>query len=153
MTFSGNDNSRTSIFSKSRRRVCAVCGRTLEDGDGAYCRHCSEMLRLYPNTDSRGRRGRWEKDLFHCPKCQKRYSGKEDQYCRYCGTKRENIEADYFIVSPDDIEEVYGPMPAVVNYDCPSCGYHWEGSNWNMQTYCPKCGTRAKRDTDEGLFR
>lgn len=157
------------LFSRSRRRVCAVCGRKLEDGDRTFCQrclemlnqrcremqnqHCSEMQRLYPDTDSRGRKGRWEKDLFHCPKCQKRYSEKEDQYCRYCGAKRENKEGKYFVLSPDFIECVYGPMPGVVKYDCPSCGYHWEGSNWDRQTYCPKCGTRAKNNTDEGLFR
>lgn len=104
-----------------------------------------EWLNFLKKTDSlvensNERPGRWEEDLDHCPECQKRFMTQTDKYCSYCGKKRSGKPGKHFVVSPDYMEVLYGPMPVTLIFSCPKCGIHWEGSNWDLHKYCPECG-------------
>ena len=110
--------------------------------EAACCPHCGQkqLLDSYPDSDERGRKGQWKQDTEHCHYCKKRYQLASDKYCRYCGKRRSKKPVKYFVVSPDYMECVYGPMPVALSYQCRKCGNQWEGSNWNSQNYCPQCG-------------
>ena len=128
-------------------KVCPICGQTIPN-EVANCPHCGNPD-PYPDTDQRGRRGRWVQDSRHCF-CGERYREEDDVYCRFCGKKRGDAPGRYFKVSPDDMECVYGPMPGILNYNCANCGNSWTSSNWDWQYYCPKCGNRVSATDPDG---
>jgi len=73
-----------------------------------------------------------------CGNCHKNL-GNNDQYCRYCGTKRGEGEfKPYENVSYC----IYGPAPRLRLHSCKSCGYEWNTHSMvASERYCPKCGT------------
>lgn len=72
-----------------------------------------------------------------CGNCTK-YLGKEDQFCRYCGTKRGEGS---FRPYEDMVQCVYGPPPEERFHKCKACGFEWTTNMMiDNQYYCPKCG-------------
>lgn len=131
------------------RRICTVCGSLIPAGS-PDCPVCRERD-PYPDVDERGRRGRWHEDLQHCRGCGKTYHEEEDRFCRYCGARRTEEAGRWFEVSPDDMEVLYGPMPIRLHYACGGCGHTWEGSNWDPERFCPRCGAAVsgKKEGEE----
>ena len=89
----------------------------------------------------------------HCWKCRKAYTDENDRYCRSCGTPRDLSGSRQILLEINNISPIYGPPPVDVHYHCPSCGFQWTGSNWNMDTYCPNCGNVCENDLPENEFR
>ena len=81
-----------------------------------------------------------------CGNCH-RHIG-DDEYCRYCGTKRGEGE---FLPFEDIVQCVYGPPPIPRTHRCKSCGFEWTTHVMiDRQRYCPKCGGSAAAAVDEG---
>ncbi len=75
-----------------------------------------------------------------CGNCHARL-GKEDEYCRYCGTR---AGEGAFEPYQNFLECVYGPMPVERIHTCSKCGYSWTTCVMiDRQRYCPKCGAEA----------
>jgi predicted amidophosphoribosyltransferase len=121
-----------------RERPCPVCGHSYPEIE-KLCPICGSPD-PYTDRDRRGRRGIWHEDKQHCPECQEAYRREDDRFCRYCGTKRSERKGRWFEPAPNEIDCVYGPMPATLYYGCTACGHRWESSNWDRQHYCPACG-------------
>lgn len=75
-----------------------------------------------------------------CGNCHKNLGN--DEYCRYCGTKRgEGTFEPYQNVSYC----IYGPAPRVRVHTCPSCNYEWRTHSMIAnEKHCPKCGNLCK---------
>ena len=74
-----------------------------------------------------------------CGNCHK-YLGKQDKYCKYCGTKRGEGE---FKPYENVMYCVYGP-PIKHKYKCKACGNLWIVSvlGGDNSKYCPECGQK-----------
>lgn len=72
--------------------------------------------------------------------------GKEDKYCRTCGTKRGEGAFKPYV---NKTYCVYGPMIAN-KYACPKCGKTWSECNpgGRGDTYCPQCGTKIENTVE-----
>ena len=131
------------VLAMRNRKFCVSCGRELEEGD-LFCGWCGQAVPPgtdpYPDVDENGRRGRWESDTRHCPECRKAFHDENDQFCRYCGSKRTGEAGRFFVRDPYNFEPLYGPMPVQEAYRCTACGFEWESSNWDRQFFCPQCG-------------
>ena len=97
--------------------------------------------------------------LPKCPNCHKPYREDKDEFCRFCGQKRDVAHSspigsgqadDTAQHQPtpnalrerlDTMQRLYGPMPVMLQYECPLCGLRWTGSNRAPESYCPQCGT------------
>lgn len=130
----------------NRKTVCVFCGKRITKGLDR-CPYCGYITSVFPNTDTDKRSGKWEMDTNHCHACQKKYKMPDDKFCRYCGAKRENRPVKYYVVSPEDMECVYGPMPVALKYVCHKCHYQWKGSNWEKESHCPQCGASVSAET------
>ena len=87
------------------------------------------MLRLHSlSKDYEGR----------CGNCHKLFDEPEDEYCRYCGTKRGEGEFRPY----DNMNEcIYGPPPTERVHTCRKCGYTWRTRRMiDRSAFCPKCG-------------
>lgn len=76
--------------------------------------------------------------------------GVNDNYCRYCGTKRgEGKFEPYFNV----VCCVYGP-PVQIKYECELCGKSWMRTVWGGENanYCPQCGSNRIVNRREKMF-
>ena len=62
----------------------------------------------------------------------------QDQYCRYCGTKRGEGK---FHPAKNNMYCVYGP-PIKTKIRCKTCGHTWNSMalGRDRAKYCPKCG-------------
>ena len=77
-------------------------------------------------------------DGFQCLNCLATL-GKDDKYCKICGTKKG--EGSYCPTS-ESMLCIYGPPPVKRRYKCEKCGYKWE--DYTMvphHRYCPQCRT------------
>ena len=85
-----------------------------------------------------------------CGHCRGPFWSDEDEYCRYCGTKRG--EGEFLPFSPEDNHcgSVYGP-PLEYESRCISCGYSWSGHGvgGDPSQYCPKCGEKTLEIKEE----
>lgn len=74
-----------------------------------------------------------------CGNCQE-YMGKEDKYCKYCGTARgKGAFKPYY----NQIHVVYGP-PISARHKCKKCGHLWVENTLggDEPSYCPNCGSK-----------
>lgn len=79
-------------------------------------------------------------DRVYCENCSY-LAGKDDKFCRKCGTK---IGGGRYVPQNDIMQCIYGPPPVTRQHICQSCGYSW--STMFMIDYekkCPKCGGNA----------
>lgn len=73
-----------------------------------------------------------------CGNCHTPFDNKDDEYCRYCGTKRGKGK---FLPYENFQGCVYGPPPVTRTHTCESCGYSWSTKRMiDRSGYCPKCG-------------
>ncbi|MBR4514604.1 MAG: hypothetical protein IKO61_06940 [Lachnospiraceae bacterium] len=78
-----------------------------------------------------------------CGNCHTLFDDDEDEYCRYCGTKRG--EGD-FLPYENFNACVYGPPPEERVHICGECGFSWTTIRMlDRSAYCPKCGSRLKQ--------
>ena len=83
-----------------------------------------------------------------CGKCWA-YLGKEDNYCRKCGTKRGDGE---FNPEHNEMQTVYGPPPIGFKFVCNECELEWaENLMVNFNKYCPRCGA-AELTVTQGKY-
>ena len=93
------------------------------------CLRCETKIKYLTKTD---------KD--HCGNCHKPLGN--DDYCRYCGTRRGEGKFDPYFNEPQCI---YGPPPISRLHTCNECGYEWETNTMiDRQRYCPRCGGSCK---------
>lgn len=113
--------------------TCPKCGHEMYVGkidygwrDTPYCTYCGyeELC-----TDYNGK----------CGNCHKRLG--DDEYCRYCGTRRGEGEfKPYKNVSYC----IYGPAPRFRIHTCNQCGYNWHTHAMvDNEKFCPKCGNET----------
>ena len=75
-----------------------------------------------------------------CGHCRE-FLGKEDKFCRYCGTEAGKGEYKPYL---DEMNCIYGPPPVRRVHRCDKCGYEWKTNMMiDDQKYCPKCGSDA----------
>ena len=108
--------------------------KTLEDAAESLAKIIDSMVSqlidfgFIKSTDYSGR----------CGCCHQRIRA-NDNYCRYCGTKRGEGEFEpYFNI----VCCVYGP-PIQTKYECEVCGKSWMRTLWGGEhaKYCPQCGS------------
>ncbi|MBR5421937.1 MAG: hypothetical protein IK115_12405 [Lachnospiraceae bacterium] len=74
-----------------------------------------------------------------CGNCHTPFDTPEDEYCRYCGTKRGEGE---FLPYENFEGCIYGPPPVIRTHNCPNCSYSWETSRMiDHSRFCPRCGS------------
>lgn len=88
----------------------------------------------------------WNAEPEYCPKCGKSLRKTGSDSPSLLSRIREKIfkprvssmhREDRFT----DIQEVYGPPPAMIRHHCSSCDYSFETSNWDPDPEkCPRCG-------------
>ena len=120
-------------------KICPKCGSEIEKYsykgfEIEKCVHCGYRNIIESKnlcTDYEGKCGNCHKSL-----------GNNDQYCRYCGTKRGEGEfKPYENVSYC----IYGPAPRLRLHSCISCGYEWNTHSMiASEKYCPRCGATCK---------
>ncbi len=90
----------------------------------------------------------WSTDYSgRCGNCHERL-GKNDKYCRYCGTKRGEGK---FRPYQNLMQCIYGPMPVKRVHRCKKCGKKWETILMiDDEKYCPDCGGISKIVEVEG---
>ena len=76
-----------------------------------------------------------------CAQCGREFLGDEDEYCRYCGTKRGEGVYD---PARNMNAATYGP-PVIVTVECKSCGFSWISNTFgtDFSEYCPRCGKKT----------
>lgn len=77
--------------------------------------------------------------------------GKDDMYCKICGTKAGKGK---FLPYEDIMECIYGPMPIEREHLCKKCKYSWTTVLMvDDEKYCPKCGGKAPVVRQEDYFK
>lgn len=72
----------------------------------------------------------------------------EDEYCRFCGTKRDGAE---FEPGKNIMAPVYGSPFVSRKYKCKSCGKKFTGTGMSggLGEYCFECKTKVNRQTTD----
>ena len=79
-----------------------------------------------------------------CGNCHTLFDDPEDEYCRYCGTKRGE---GAFLPYENFNGCVYGPPPTERFHACSKCGFSWSTVRMiDRSKYCPKCGTELTEE-------
>ena len=136
-------------FKQSKLTKCEK-GHFFDAHDFAECPYCrpDTDVRYYSFNEIRsqleiynGTVGQWREDYEHCHKCAYAY-GKDDKWCKQCGTKREQILCEWFEPLDDYIGCVL-MAPTFYVCRCSGCGFEWKESpvSINRTKYCPQCGS------------
>ncbi|MBR6257472.1 MAG: hypothetical protein IKR23_08845 [Lachnospiraceae bacterium] len=73
-----------------------------------------------------------------CGNCHTPFDSTDDEFCRYCGTKRGEGK---FLPYENFQGCVYGPPPVKRTHTCDNCGYSWDTRRMiDRSGYCPRCG-------------